>query len=186
MGIEEMLPGGVMLTTVEKVAGWARARSVWPAFFGLACCAMELLQTGGPKHDLARFGMERAANTPRQADLMIVAGRVSQKMAPVLRQIYDQMSDPKWVISMGVCASSGGMFNNYAIVQGVDHIVPVDIYLPGCPPRPEMLMDAIFKLHDKIENMKLGKNRQRQITELEEARLLLPPLRTPEVIEAGR
>ena len=157
MGIEEKLPSGVLLTTVEKLAGYARKSSVWPATFGLACCAIELMQTGGPRHDLARFGMERASNTPRQADLMIVAGRVSQKMAPVLRQIYDQMPDPKWVISMGVCASSGGMFNNYAIVQGVDHIVPVDIYLPGCPPRPEMLMDAILKLHDKILNMKLGR-----------------------------
>jgi NADH-quinone oxidoreductase subunit B len=176
MGLEEKLPSGVLLTSVEKAAGWARARSVWPATFGLACCAIELFQTGGPKHDLARFGMERASATPRQADLMIVAGRVSQKMAPVLRQIYDQMSGPKWVISMGVCASSGGMFNNYAIVQGVDHIVPVDIYLPGCPPRPEMLLDSILKLHDKIMNMKLGKNRDRQITELEEARLSLPPL----------
>jgi NADH-quinone oxidoreductase subunit B len=176
MGLEEKLPSGVLLTSVEKLAGWARARSVWPATFGLACCAMELMMTGGPKHDLARFGMERASNTPRQADLMIVAGRVSQKMAPVLRQIYDQMSDPKWVISMGVCASSGGMFNNYAIVQGVDHIVPVDIYLPGCPPRPEMLMDSILKLHDKIQNMKLGKDRQHQIAELEEARLSMRPL----------
>jgi NADH-quinone oxidoreductase subunit B len=107
---------------------------------------------------------------------MIVAGRVSQKMAPVLRQIYDQMSDPKWVIAMGVCASSGGMFNNYAVVQGVDHIVPVDVYLPGCPPRPEMLLDSILKLHDKIENMKLGKDRERQITELENARLAMAPL----------
>jgi NADH-quinone oxidoreductase subunit B len=122
--------------------------------------------------------MERASNTPRQADLMIVAGRVSQKMAPVLRQIYDQMSEPKWVISMGVCASSGGMFNNYAIVQGVDHIVPVDIYLPGCPPRPEMLLDSIVKLHDKIQNMKLGVNRERQIDELEQARLRRLPLLT--------
>jgi Ni,Fe-hydrogenase III small subunit len=122
--------------------------------------------------------MERASNTPRQADLMIVAGRVSQKMAPVLRQIYDQMADPKWVISMGVCASSGGMFNNYAIVQGVDHVVPVDIYLPGCPPRPEMLLDAILKLHDKIMNMKLGVNREREVTELEEARLRRLPLAT--------
>jgi NADH-quinone oxidoreductase subunit B len=176
MGLEEKLPAGILLTSVEKVAGYARKSSVWPATFGLACCAMELIATGGPRHDLARFGMERASNTPRQADLMIVAGRVSQKMAPVLRQIYDQMADPKWVISMGVCASSGGMFNNYAIVQGVDHIVPVDIYLPGCPPRPEMLLDAILKLHDKIQNMKLGVNRERQITELEEARLRRLPL----------
>ena len=150
---------------------------MWPAAFGLACCAIEALQNAGPRHDLARFGMEKLGATPRQADLMIVAGRVSQKMAPVLRQIYDQMPDPKWVISMGVCASSGGMFNNYAIVQGVDHIVPVDIYLPGCPPRPEMLMDAIFKLHDKILNMKLGPDRDEEITELEEARLNLSPLR---------
>jgi NADH-quinone oxidoreductase subunit B len=179
MGLEEKLPSGLLLTTVEKAAGYARARSVWPVFFGLACCAMEVLMVGGPKHDLARFGMERASATPRQADLMIVAGRVSQKMAPVLRQLYDQMADPKWVISMGVCASSGGMFNNYAIVQGVDHVVPVDVYLPGCPPRPEMLLDAILKLHDKIENMKLGKNRDRQITELERATLHRLPLLSP-------
>jgi len=176
MGLEEKLPSGILLTTVEKLAGYGRKSSVWPATFGLACCAIELMSTGGPRHDLARFGMERASNTPRQADLMIVAGRVSQKMAPVLRQIYDQMSEPKWVISMGVCASSGGMFNNYAIVQGVDHIVPVDIYLPGCPPRPEMLIDAIVKLHDKIQNAKLGVNRERQITELEQARLRRLPL----------
>ena len=176
MGVEEKLPSGILLTTVEKVAGYARKSSVWPATFGLACCAMELISTGGPRHDLARFGMERASNTPRQADLMVVAGRVSQKMAPVLRQIYDQMPDPKWVISMGVCASSGGMFNNYAIVQGVDHVVPVDIYLPGCPPRPEMLLDAIVKLHDKIQNMKLGVNREAEIEELEQARLRRLPL----------
>jgi NADH-quinone oxidoreductase subunit B len=176
VGWEDHLSGGVALTTVEKVAGYARAHSVWPVTFGLACCAMELFSTFSPRHDLARFGMERASNTPRQADLMIVAGRVSQKMAPVLRQIYDQMSEPKWVISMGVCASSGGMFNNYAIVQGVDHIVPVDIYLPGCPPRPEMLLDSIVKLHDKIQNMKLGVNREREIEELEQARLRRLPL----------
>jgi NADH-quinone oxidoreductase subunit B len=176
MGIEEHLPSGILLTTVEKVAGYARKSSVWPATFGLACCAFELMSAGGPRHDLARFGMERASNTPRQADLMIVAGRVSQKMAPVLRQIYDQMSEPKWVISMGVCASSGGMFNNYAIVQGVDHIVPVDIYLPGCPPRPEMLLDSILKLHDKIQNSKLGANREKEITELEQVRLRRLPL----------
>jgi NADH-quinone oxidoreductase subunit B len=171
MGFEEQLPSGLLLSTVEKLAGWARSRSVWPATFGLACCAMEMFQAYGPRHDMARFGMEKTGSTPREADLMIVAGRVSQKMAPVLRQIYDQMPEPKWVISMGVCASSGGMFNNYAIVQGVDHIVPVDIYLPGCPPRPEMLLDAIIKLHDKIANAKLGVHRDREITEQERTRL---------------
>jgi NADH-quinone oxidoreductase subunit B len=185
MGLEDKLPSGILLTTVEKVAGYARKSSVWPATFGLACCAIELMSTGGPRHDLARFGMERASNTPRQADLMVVAGRVSQKMAPVLRQIYDQMADPKWVISMGVCASSGGMFNNYAIVQGVDHIVPVDIYLPGCPPRPEMLLDSIVKLHDKIQNMKLGANREREIDELEQASLRRLPLVGEAVPGAG-
>jgi NADH-quinone oxidoreductase subunit B len=121
-----------------------------------------MMATGAGRYDLARFGMEVFRASPRQADLMIVAGRVSQKMAPVVRQIYDQMPEPKWVIAMGVCASSGGMFNNYAIVQGVDHIVPVDIYLPGCPPRPEMLMDAILKLHDKIMEEPLGSNAKRR------------------------
>ena len=150
MGLEEALPSGFVLTTVEKFVNWARTGSMWPATFGLACCAIEMMATGAATHDLARFGMEVFRASPRQADLMIVAGRVSQKMAPVLRTIYDQMADPKWVISMGVCASSGGMFNNYAIVQGVDQLVPVDIFVPGCPPRPEMLMDGILKLHEKI------------------------------------
>jgi NADH-quinone oxidoreductase subunit B len=176
MGLEEKLPGGVLLTTVEAVAGYARKASMWPATFGLACCAIEMMAAGDPRHDFARWGMERASATPRQADLMIVAGRVSQKMAPVLRQIYDQMSDPKWVIAMGVCASSGGMFNNYAILQGVDHIVPVDIYLPGCPPRPEMLLDAIVKLHDKVLNMKLGTNRRKEIERIDEAKMRSLPL----------
>jgi NADH-quinone oxidoreductase subunit B len=179
MGLEEHLPAGFLLTTVEKAAGYARSRSMWPAFFGLACCAYEVIHTGSPRYDLARFGMEKTGVTPRQADLMIVAGRVSQKMAPVLRQIYDQMPEPRWVIAMGVCASSGGMFNNYAVVQGVDHIVPVDIYLPGCPPRPEMLLDSILKLHDKIRHTRLGANRDREITELEHARLRQPPLHHP-------
>ena len=160
MGIEEKLPSGVLLTTVEGVAGYMRKASFWPATFGLACCAIEMMTTGGPKYDLARFGMEVFRASPRQADLMIVAGRVSQKMAPVLRQIYDQMAEPKWVLAMGVCASTGGMFNNYAIVQGVDHVVPVDMYLPGCPPRPEMLIDAILKLHDQVQTGKLGANRR--------------------------
>ena len=146
-----------------------RKASFWPATFGLACCAIEMMTSGGPKYDLARFGMEVFRASPRQADLMIVAGRVSQKMAPVLRQIYDQMPDPKWVLAMGVCASSGGMFNNYAIVQGVDHVVPVDMYLPGCPPRPEMLIDAILKLHDQVQHTKLGVNRRAEIETLETA-----------------
>ena len=150
MGIEEKLPSGVLLTTVEGVAGYMRKASFWPATFGLACCAIEMMTSGGPKYDLARFGMEVFRASPRQADLMIVAGRVSQKMAPVLRQIYDQMVEPKWVISMGVCASSGGMFNNYAIVQGVDQIVPVDVYVPGCPPTPDGLLDSLIKLKERI------------------------------------
>src|SRR5664280_130961 len=163
MGLEEKLPSGILLTTVEKLANWARSSSLWPATFGLACCAIEMMATGAGRYDLARFGMEVFRASPRQADLMIVAGRVSQKMAPVLRQIYDQMPEPKWVLSMGVCASSGGMFNNYAIVQGVDHVVPVDMYLPGCPPRPEMLLDAILKLHEKIKADPLGANRERSL-----------------------
>ena len=167
MGLEEKLPSGVLLTTVEGVAGYMRKASFWPATFGLACCAIEMMTSGGPRYDLARFGMEVFRASPRQADLMIVAGRVSQKMAPVLRQIYDQMPEPRWVLAMGVCASSGGMFNNYAIVQGVDHVVPVDMYLPGCPPRPEMLTDAILKLHHKIMHEPLGPKRAR---ELERAR----------------
>ena len=167
MGLEEKLPSGVLLTTVEKFAGYARKGSLWPATFGLACCAIEMMAVGGPRYDLARFGMEVFRASPRQADLMIVAGRVSQKMAPVLRQIYDQMPNPKWVLAMGVCASSGGMFNNYAIVQGVDHVVPVDIYLPGCPPRPEMLIDAILKLHDQIQDTPMGVNARRAALEAE-------------------
>jgi NADH-quinone oxidoreductase subunit B len=175
MGIEEKLPSGVLLTTVEGVAGYMRKASFWPATFGLACCAIEMMTSGGPKYDLARFGMEVFRASPRQADLMIVAGRVSQKMAPVLRQIYDQMAEPKWVLSMGVCASSGGMFNNYAIVQGVDHVVPVDIYLPGCPPRPEMLIYAILELHDQIASMPLGSNRRDAARAAEEAAMTATP-----------
>jgi NADH-quinone oxidoreductase subunit B len=175
MGIEEKLPSGFMLTTVEKLAGYMRRNSLWPATFGLACCAIEMMATTASKYDLARFGGEVFRASPRQADLMIVAGRVSTKMAPVLRQIYDQMSEPKWVLAMGACASSGGMFNNYAIVQGVDHIVPVDIYLPGCPPRPEMLLNAIITLHEQIKDEKLGVNREQVIREVEAAALAATP-----------
>ncbi|MGH3326225.1 MAG: NuoB/complex I 20 kDa subunit family protein [Streptomycetales bacterium] len=175
MGLEEKLPSGFLLSTVEDLAGWVRKSSLWPATFGLACCAIEMMATGAGRYDLARFGMEVFRASPRQADLMIVAGRVSQKMAPVLRQIYDQMPNPKWVLSMGVCASSGGMFNNYAIVQGVDHIVPVDIYLPGCPPRPEMLVHAILKLHEEIQREPLGADRVRAAKIAEEAALQAVP-----------
>jgi NADH-quinone oxidoreductase subunit B len=155
----EGLEHNFVTSRIEDLVKWSRARSCWPATFGLACCALEMMATGAAHYDLARYGMEVFRASPRQADLMIVAGRVSQKMAPVLRQIYDQMMEPKWVISMGVCASSGGMFNNYAIVQGVDQVVPVDVYAPGCPPGPETLMHAILTLHDNIQNGELTRRR---------------------------
>ncbi|NHD16523.1 MULTISPECIES: NuoB/complex I 20 kDa subunit family protein [Actinopolyspora] len=166
MGLEESLPNGILLANVEKLVNWTRKTSMWPATFGLACCAIEMMTVGGSRYDIARFGMERFSATPRQADLMIVAGRVTNKMAPVLRQIYDQMPEPRWVLAMGVCASTGGMFNNYAVVQGVDHVVPVDMYLPGCPPRPEMLLDAILKLHAKVMDEPInGKRAALQVEE---------------------
>ncbi|HBZ00359.1 MAG TPA: NADH-quinone oxidoreductase subunit B [candidate division Zixibacteria bacterium] len=155
MGIEKYLPDGILLTTVEKAVNWSRKSSIWPLGFGLACCAIEMMSSFASRYDLARFGMEIMRPSPRQADLMIVAGRVSVKMAPVIRQLYDQMPNPKYVISMGACASTGGVFNNYAIVQGVDRILPVDVYVPGCPPRPEQLIDGILKLMEKIEHQKL-------------------------------
>ena len=141
---------GFLLTTIQKGVNWARTQSMWPATFGLACCAIEMMGTGASHYDLGRFGMEVFRASPRQADLMIVAGRLSQKMAPVLRQVYDQMAEPKWVISLGACASTGGMFNNYALVQGVDQVVPVDMYVPGCPPGPQSLMHGILSLQEKI------------------------------------
>ncbi|MBW3610039.1 MAG: NADH-quinone oxidoreductase subunit B [Actinobacteria bacterium] len=146
--------------SLESVVQWARRNSMWPATFGLACCAIEMMATGASHFDLSRFGMEVFRASPRQADLMIVAGRVSQKMAPVLRQVYDQMMEPKWVISMGVCASSGGMFNNYAIVQGVDQVVPVDVYAPGCPPNPQTLLHSILTLHELVRSGELVTRRQ--------------------------
>ncbi|MBT3245770.1 MAG: NADH-quinone oxidoreductase subunit B [Actinobacteria bacterium] len=155
----EGLEHNFVTARIEDLVKWSRARSCWPATFGLACCAIEMMATGAAHYDLARYGMEVFRASPRQADLMIVAGRVSQKMAPILRQIYDQMMEPKWVISMGVCASSGGMFNNYAIVQGVDQVVPVDVYAPGCPPGPETLMHAILTLHENIRTGELTRRR---------------------------
>ena len=143
-------------TKFEALEDWAQRNSFWPFPFGTACCAIEFMSTVSSHYDLARFGSEVVRFSPRQSDVLLVAGTINDKMAPVLKKIYDQMADPKWVLSMGVCASSGGMFNNYAIVQGVDHVVPVDMYLPGCPPRPEMLIDAILKLREKILYEPLG------------------------------
>jgi len=158
MGLED-LNHNFLTGALEDVVKWSRYRSIWPATFGLACCAIEMMATGAANFDLARFGMEVFRASPRQADLMVVAGRVSQKMAPVLRQVYDQMAEPKWVISMGVCASSGGMFNNYAIVQGVDQVVPVDVYAPGCPPGPETLIHAVLTLHETIRTGEITRRR---------------------------
>jgi NADH-quinone oxidoreductase subunit B len=142
----------ILTTKVGKVIGWAQKNALWPATFGLACCAIEMMAMANSRWDAARFGAEVFRASPRQADLMIVSGRVSQKMAPVLKLIFDQMPEPKWVISMGACASCGGIFNNYAIVQGVDRVVPVDVYVPGCPPGPEALLYGIIKLQEKIMN----------------------------------
>jgi len=152
--LREEVERGVLFTTVGGMVNWAvnqsRANAIWPLGFGLACCAIEMMAIVGPRFDISRFGAEVFRASPRQADLMIVAGRVSIKMAPVLRQLYDQMPDPKWVISMGACSSCSRVFNNYAILQGVDKIVPVDVYVPGCPPRPEALIHGIMKLQEKI------------------------------------
>ena len=150
--IEARIEENVFTTSLEQAINWARQSSVWPMTFGLACCAIEMMATGASRFDIDRFGAGAFRATPRQADLMIVSGRVSQKMAPVLKTIFDQMPEPKWVISMGACASCGGIFNNYAIVQGVDRVVPVDVYVPGCPPGPEALLYGIIKLQEKIMN----------------------------------
>ncbi len=159
MGLEERIPDSVILTTVDHIVNWSRKSSLWPFGFGLACCAIEMISTFAAHFDLARFGMEVMRPSPRQADLMIVSGRVSNKMAPVVKRLYDQMPNPKWVISMGACASCGGIFNNYAILQGVDRIIPVDIYIPGCPPRPEQLIEGIVLLQEKIQKESIKQRR---------------------------
>ena len=147
----EKIEDALLTTTVERAVAWAQSNSMWPDTFGLACCAIEMMSIVSARYDIARFGMEAFRASPRQADLLIVSGRVAHKMAAPLRQIYDQMLEPKWVIAMGACASSGGMFNNYTTLQGVDKIVAVDVYVPGCPPRPEQLMEGILRLHEAVQ-----------------------------------
>ena len=158
MGLEniiaEALPE-VLTTRLDSLINWARKSSLWPATFGLACCAIEMMNATSSRNDLARFGSEVFRASPRQSDLMIVAGRLSRKMAPAMRRVYDQMPEPKWVISMGACASVGGVFDNYAIVQGVDQVVPVDVFVPGCPPRPESLIYGIVQLQQKIARSRM-------------------------------
>jgi NADH-quinone oxidoreductase subunit B len=175
MGLEniiaEALPE-VLTTRLDSIINWARKSSLWPATFGLACCAIEMMNATSARNDLARFGAEVFRASPRQADVMIVSGRVSRKMAPVLRRIYDQMPEPKWVISMGACATSGGVFDNYAIVQGVDKIVPVDVYIPGCPPRPEMLIHAVMMLQEKVMKESVLDRKDVAVVEAREA---VPP-----------
>ena len=152
MGVEQKLGNmGVVTTTLENVVNWGRTNAMWPMLFGLACCAIEMMSAQSSSYDMSRFGMELMRASPRQSDLMIVAGRVSRKMAPVLRRLYDQMPEPKWVIAMGDCASCGGVFNNYAILQGVDEVVPVDVYVACCPPRPEALIHGVMTLYEKVK-----------------------------------
>ena len=151
MGIEQKAGDlGAVTMRLEQAVNWARTSAMWPMLFGLACCAIEMMSGQAAKHDMSRFGMELMRATPRQSDLMIISGRVTRKMAPVLRLLYDQMPDPKWVVAMGDCASCGGIFNNYAVVQGVDEIMPVDVFVAGCPPRPEALIHGILTLHEKV------------------------------------
>ena len=155
MGLEERLPDdGFITTTLEQAVNWGRKYSIYPLTFGLACCAIEQIASGVARFDISRFGSEVFRASPRQADLLIISGRVSNKMAPVVKRLYDQMLEPKWVIAMGICASAGGPFNNYAILQGVDKIIPVDVYVPGCPPRPEALLYALTLLQQKISKEK--------------------------------
>jgi NADH-quinone oxidoreductase subunit B len=160
VGLESQLGDNIFTTTIDKIVNWGRKNSLWPMPFGTACCAIEMMATLASKFDLSRFGAEAIRFSPRQSDLLIVSGRISIKMMPVLKKIYDQMPDPKWVISMGACASTGGVFDTYTLVQGVDGFIPVDIYLPGCPPRPEDLIDAVIQIQHIVEQESVSPKRQ--------------------------
>lgn len=174
---------GWVTTRLEFLVNWARANSLWPMPFGTACCAIEFMATAASRFDLARFGMERMSFSPRQADVLICAGRVPFKLAPVIRRIYQQMPQPKWVISMGACASTGGMFDNYAVVQGIDTIIPVDVYVPGCPPRPEALMHGIMMLQKKVMAERSTSKQYEEITIDPTSKLYIPPSRIDELAE---
>ena len=174
----------VLTTSVEKMVQWARRSAIWPVTFGLACCAIEMMAMSCGRYDIARFGAEVFRGSPRQSDLMIVAGRLSRKMAPVLRRIYDQMPEPKWVISMGACASTGGMFDNYAVVQGIDSIIPVDVYVPGCPPRPEGLIYGIMLLQEKVMRERAAdKGLREEMVPDPTSKLYIPPPVIDEISE---
>ena len=175
-GVVNASPDSWVTTRLDFLVNWARSNSLWPMPFGTACCAIEFMATAASRFDLARFGMERLSYSPRQADVLLCAGRVPYKLAPVIRRIYQQMPNPKWVISMGACASTGGMFDNYAVVQGIDTIIPVDVYVPGCPPRPESLMYGIMMLQDKVKNERLRDSvRHHEIDPDPSSHLYIPP-----------
>ena len=175
MAEENVFGSVVQFSSLDRLLDLCRANSLWPMTFGLACCAIEMMAAGASRFDLARFGAEVFRPSPRQSDVMIVSGTVNKKMAPAVQTLYDQMPEPKWVISMGACASSGGVFNNYAVVQGCDHIVPVDVYLPGCPPRPEALIHAVLVLREQIGKEPLGVHRREIARRAEQAALEATP-----------
>jgi len=157
---------GFQLTMLDKAIGAARASSVWPLPFATSCCGIEFMATMGSNYDLARFGMERMSFSPRQADLLIVAGTISKKLAPILKKVYEQMAEPKWVLSVGACASSGGIFDTYSVLQGIDRVIPVDVYVPGCPPRPEQIIDGIMKIHEMVKNESLRRRNSSEYKEM--------------------